>query len=151
MKVSSTPKSRPSKYHQRYRLFGLPDRPPSASPNVISPSASILGESPMLLRVVRCLPSSVGQSSRDEAQRAGVGQASMEETAGCTEAARTTWPSLFSSHGKNASAFRRQRQPRTDHRLLVWFVSPLRLRVGGPDTPFIAEVLQDEQRGKRRR
>ena len=39
-----------------------------------------------LLRVVRCLPSTPGLSVLDKTLRAGVGQASREETAGCFEA-----------------------------------------------------------------
>ena len=38
-----------------------------------------------LLRVVRCLPSPAGLTVRERARRAGVGQASREETAGCTD------------------------------------------------------------------
>ncbi len=43
-------------------------------------------DGPYLLRVVRCLPSRAGVRGRDDATRAGVAQASREETAACPDA-----------------------------------------------------------------
>jgi hypothetical protein len=40
------------------------------------------------LRFVRCLPANTGMRGRDDATRAGVGQASKEETAACPDAVR---------------------------------------------------------------
>ncbi len=42
----------------------------------------------LLLRVVRCLPSRASVRGRDGATRAGVAQASGEETAACPDAVR---------------------------------------------------------------
>jgi hypothetical protein len=51
-------------------------------------------ERPLLLRVVRCLPRRAGVSGRDEAQRAGVVQASGEEIAGCTDAFEVAYKAM---------------------------------------------------------
>jgi len=42
----------------------------------------------VVLRVVRCLPSGAGVRGRNDAARAGVAQASREETAACADAVR---------------------------------------------------------------
>jgi len=48
-----------------------------------TPSTVWIG--PMLLRVVRCLPSAADACVHTDVQWAGVGQAPREETAGCCE------------------------------------------------------------------
>lgn len=63
---------------------------------------TILSECLLLLRVVRRLPVRAGLSGQDGTQWAGVGQASREETAGCTEAverATNLWRFDYSHSG----------------------------------------------------
>lgn len=51
-------------------------------------------QGPHLLRVVRCLPSRAGVPGRDRACRAGVTQASREETAGGADAVREDYRAM---------------------------------------------------------
>jgi hypothetical protein len=53
-----------------------------------------LFEIPLVLRVVRCLPSRAELPRRDRAHRAGVVQASREETAECTSVAEEAYMAM---------------------------------------------------------
>src|SRR5438876_12106210 len=60
----------------------------------------------LLLRVVRCLPSRAGVRGRDDATRAGVVQASREETAACAGVVRAGLSGYGDSMVRSAAGLR---------------------------------------------